>query len=399
MLENSKKYFSLFSTKFYLCISVMAGIYLHIPFCKKRCVYCDFFSDTRMHWMQNYLEALCRELQMRYKELGGEPVHTVYIGGGTPSQLTGRELDFVFNALSGFFPLSDCREITLEVNPDDLSAEYVSMLKRLPVNRISMGIQSFDDADLSLLNRRHTAAQAETAFRRCRAVGFENISIDLIYGLPGQTIADWKRNLQRAVDLRPNHISAYNLIYEEGTELYRWKESGKVSECRDELALEMFEWLIDSLTEAGYEHYEISNFALPGMYSKHNTSYWQDVPYLGVGASAHSYDRVRRSWNVRDIPTYIKCIADGVKPCEVETLSENDRYNDRVLTALRTMWGLDLKRMESDFGSALKDYCLACAQPYIQSGKLLCDGDRLTLSRTGLFVSDAIISDLMKIDH
>ncbi|MCH5329091.1 MAG: radical SAM family heme chaperone HemW [Coprobacter sp.] len=376
----------------------MAGIYLHIPFCKKRCIYCDFFSDTRLHWKQKYLAALCEELKMRYAELDGAPVQTLYFGGGTPSGLTAEELNSLWETMAALFPLSDCEEITLEANPDDLTPAYIAMLKHTPVNRISMGVQSFDEQDLIFLNRRHTAAQAEEAFIHCREAGFGNISIDLIYGLPGQTMEGWKNNLERAVALQPDHISAYNLIYEEGTALYRLRESGKVTECRDELALDMFDWLINRLTAAGYEHYEISNFARPGMYSRHNTSYWQDVPYLGLGASAHSYNGTCRSWNVRDIPEYIRGISAHVFAGEKEQLSENDKYNDMVLTALRTRWGLDLKRLESRFGTDLKRYCLACAQPYIESGKLSCKEEILTLTRSGLFVSDGIMADLMKVD-
>ena len=376
----------------------MAGIYIHIPFCKKRCIYCDFFSDIRMHLRKDYVDALCRELEMRYAELENAPIHTIYIGGGTPSQLSGEELARIFDALSLHLPLSACKEITLEANPDDLSADYITMLKHTPINRISMGIQSFDDDDLLFLNRRHTAAQAEEAFVRCREAGFGNISIDLIYGLPGQTIQGWQSNLGRAIALRPAHISAYSLIYEEGTALFRMLESGKVSECDDELSLDMFDCLIDTLEAAGYEHYEISNFALPGMYSQHNTSYWLDVPYLGLGPSAHSYDGKCRRWNVRDISRYINKISHGFNAYETEILDTNSRYNDMILTSLRTMWGLSLSRIEENFGRDMRQYCQALARPYIDTGKLVLSGDNLKLTRSGLFVSDSIMSDLMKVE-
>lgn len=376
----------------------MAGIYIHIPFCKKRCIYCDFFSDTRMHLRKNYVDALCRELDMRYAELENAPVHTIYIGGGTPSQLSGEELVRIFDALSLHLPLSACKEITLEANPDDLKADYITMLKHTPINRISMGIQSFDDDDLLFLNRRHTAAQAEEAFIWCREAGFENISIDLIYGLPGQTIQGWQSNLRRATALRPAHISAYSLIYEEGTALFRMLESGKVSECDDELSLDMFDCLIDTLEAAGYEHYEISNFALPGMYSQHNTSYWLDVPYLGLGPSAHSYDGKCRRWNIKDISGYMNKISHGSNAYETEILDTNSRYNDMILTSLRTMWGLSLRCIEENFGRDMREYCQALAKPYIDTGKLVLSGDNLKLTRSGLFVSDSIMSDLMKVE-
>ena len=341
----------------------------------------------------------CRELDMRYAELGNAPgTDQDTRGGGTPSQLSGEELVRIFDALSLHLPLSACKEITLEANPDDLKADYITMLKHTPINRISMGIQSFDDDDLLFLNRRHTAAQAEEAFIRCREAGFENISIDLIYGLPGQTIQGWQSNLRRATALRPAHISAYSLIYEEGTALFRMLESGKVSECDDELSLDMFDCLIDTLEAAGYEHYEISNFALPGMYSQHNTSYWLDVPYLGLGPSAHSYDGKCRRWNIKDISGYMNKISHGSNAYETEILDTNSRYNDMILTSLRTMWGLSLRCIEENFGRDMREYCQALAKPYIDTGKLVLSGDNLKLTRSGLFVSDSIMSDLMKVE-
>lgn len=250
----------------------MAGIYIHIPFCKTRCIYCDFYSTTRSELKSRYIHALCKELQMRKEYLRGEPVETVYFGGGTPSQLAEEDFREVFETIRKYYGMEHCREITLEANPDDLTEEYTAMLQQLPFNRISMGIQTFDDATLKLLNRRHDAEQAVKAVHHCRRAGFNNISIDLIYGLPGETDERWKRDLQQAVSLGVEHISAYHLTYEEGTRIYELLQAHRIHEVDEESSVRFFSTLMDTLDNAGYEHYEISNFCRPGMYSRHNTS-------------------------------------------------------------------------------------------------------------------------------
>ncbi len=384
-----KKMLSLFLT--------MAGLYIHIPFCKKRCIYCDFYSGVDTSQKARYIRALAMEWESRRSELGESSIDTVYLGGGTPSQLTISELKSLFDRLSGI-DWGRCKEVTIEVNPDDLTESYIEGLTSLPINRISMGIQSFEDSDLSFLNRRHTSLQAVEAVKLCQASGFDNLSIDLIYGLPGQTLESWAKNIEMAISLKVPHISAYNLIYEQGTVLYRLLQEGKVEECDDDLALQMFDLLIDRLTCEGFEHYEISNFALPGCYSRHNTAYWQNVPYLGIGASAHSYDGYTRSWNVADLRAYCDKIESGCMAYTVEPLSRDDLYNDLVMTSLRTMWGLDLNKVKSLYGNDRYLYCLKQADGYIRSGHLNLTGECLRLTRKGLFISDAIMSDLFYVD-
>ena len=273
----------------------MAGIYIHIPFCKRRCIYCDFFSTTQSEKKPAYVHALCQELDMRKDYLEDEDIETIYLGGGTPSQLTQEELKEIFSTIYHIYKVKDDAEITLEANPDDLTPEYVAMLRQLPINRISMGIQTFQEETLKLLHRRHTAQQAIEAFERCREAGFQNISIDLMYGLPGETLETWKEDLQQAIDLRPEHISAYHLIYEEDTALWKLREQHQVEEADEDLSVSLFSTLIDKLTEAGYQHYEISNFCLPGLHSRHNSSYWTGKKYLGCGPSAHSFNEIGRA--------------------------------------------------------------------------------------------------------
>ena len=388
----------------YICIILsketdMAGIYIHIPFCKTRCVYCDFYSTTRNDLRQRYIGALCKELTLRRDYLQGEAVRTVYFGGGTPSQLEEQDFLQVFNTLSDVYGLSYCEEITLEANPDDLTEEYAAMLRRLPFNRISMGIQTFDDATLRLLNRRHNARQAIEAVECCRRHGFHNISIDLIYGLPGETDERWERDLRQAVALDVEHISAYHLTYEEGTPLYRMLQAHRVDEVDEDSSVRFFTTLMDTLSAAGYEHYEISNFCKPGLHSRHNTSYWQGIPYLGCGPSAHSFDTRSREWNIASLEKYISAIEEKNRCYEKEELSPTTRYNECVMTSLRTRRGIDLPTLEARFGQSLSDYCNTMAAPYLRSGKLELQDNHLRLTREGIFVSDGIISDLMFVDE
>lgn len=381
-----------------ISINIMAGIYIHIPFCKTRCIYCDFYSTTRSELKQHYIRALCQELQTRKDYLKEEPVETIYFGGGTPSQLAEEDFKEVFKAIGEVYGLRAAEEITLEANPDDLTEEYVSMLRTLPFNRISMGIQTFDDPTLKLLNRRHDAVQAVKAVEHCRRAGFQNISIDLIYGLPGETDQRWERDLQQAVGLDVEHISAYHLTYEEGTRIYEMLQSHRISEVDEESSVRFFSALMDTLGAAGYEHYEISNFCKPGMYSRHNTAYWKGIPYLGCGPSAHSFNAETREWNTASLEGYIKSIEEGQRSSETEILDKVTRYNEYIMTSLRTMWGISLTYTEEAFGTELCQYCTKMAAPYLQSHKLEMQADRLRLTREGIFVSDGIISDLMFID-
>lgn len=359
----------------------MAGIYIHIPFCKSRCIYCGFYSTTGLELRRHYIDALCREWQLRQQELK-EPLDTIYLGGGTPSQLTSEQLRQLFAALP-----HATTEVTIECNPDDVSASYAAALSQLPINRVSMGAQTFDDQRLRFLHRRHTSAQVLQAVQHLRDAGIRNISIDLMYGFPDETQEDWQRDIDAAIALNVEHISAYCLMVEEDTPLYHMR----TNPCDEESERQMYELLIDKLTAAGYEHYEISNFARPGYRSRHNSSYWHDVPYIGLGAAAHSYDGQGRQWNVADIQQYIKAIERGCIPCEREELDNDTHYNDRVTVALRTSDGLDLTTLSDRH----RQYCLKEAQQFLTDGLLTMNGQRMVLTRKGLFVSDMVMSGLM----
>ena len=373
----------------------MAGIYIHIPFCKRRCIYCDFFSTTQSEKKPTYIHALCQELEMRKNYLEGEEIETIYLGGGTPSQLTEEELNEIFTSLYNIYKVKEDAEITLEANPDDLTPEYVSMLRRLPINRISMGIQTFQEETLKLLHRRHTARQAIEAFQRCREAGFRNISIDLMYGLPGETLDTWKEDLQQAIALHPEHISAYHLIYEEGTALWKLRDEHQVEEADEDLSVTLFKTLINELKQAGYQHYEISNFCLPGLHSRHNSSYWTGKKYLGCGPSAHSFNGSSRQWNIASLDNYLKGIASGKPNYEIEELDLYTRYNDFVITSIRTCWGMSLSRLRSEYGEELYRYCLRMAKSHLEQGVLETEEDTLRLTQEGIFISDGIMSDLL----
>lgn len=376
----------------------MAGIYIHIPFCKRRCIYCDFFSTTQSEKKADYVHALVRELEIRKDYLDNEEIETIYLGGGTPSQLSQEELEEIFTYIYKVYKVTPDAEITLEANPDDLTPEYVAMLRTLPFNRISMGIQTFQEETLKLLHRRHTAQQAIEAFKRCREAGFQNISIDLMYGLPGETLDTWEQDLQQALALHPEHISAYHLIYEEGTTLWNLREQNKAEEAEEELSLTLFKTLIERLTKAGYQHYEISNFCLPGLHSRHNSSYWTGKKYLGCGPSAHSFDGTSRQWNVSSLEQYLKGIHTDQLDFEIEDLDLYTRYNDFVITSIRTCWGMPLSQLRTTYGETLYNYCLRMAKPHIQQGVLEIKEDTLKLTSEGIFISDGIMSDLLWIE-
>lgn len=374
----------------------MAGIYLHIPFCKTRCIYCDFYSTTRSDLKQRYVRALCRELRTRRDYLKGEPVRTIYFGGGTPSQLEEADFRPVFDTIAETYGLEACEEITLEANPDDLTPAYLAMLRTLPFNRLSMGIQTFHDDTLKLLGRRHNAAKAIEAVAQCREAGFRNLSIDLIYGLPGETEARWQADLRQAVALGVEHISAYHLTYEPGTPLHAMLKAHRVEEVDEECSVRFFELLMDTLAAAGYRHYEISNFCKPGKHARHNTAYWEGVPYLGCGPSAHSFDRESREWNVASLDNYLEGMESGHRQYETEQLDLTTRYNEYVMTALRTCQGISTGHVGQAFGNKAEAYLRRSATPYIIRGLLEEKENRLCLTRAGIFVSDGIISDLMQ---
>ena len=372
----------------------MAALYVHIPFCQSRCIYCGFYSTTQMEQRQRYVEALGRELQLRSDYLGSEPVRTVYIGGGTPSTLTEAQLSTLISHLRDFTDgFRHVEEFTVECNPDDISDDLARLLRQSGVNRVSMGAQTFNDHRLRFLRRRHLAADIAVAMQRLRQAGIDNISIDLMYGFPGETLSDWIADVEAAIALHPQHLSAYALQYEEGTPLARMLEQGQVAEADEELSRQMYYDLKDRLAAAGYEHYEISNFAMPGRRSLHNSSYWQQVPYLGIGAAAHSYDGKSRQWNVSDLSRYIQGISNGHPVVEQEQLDDDTQYNELIMTRLRTAEGLPLSLLSP----AQRDYCLKQAQRYITDGLLVVTPQcSISLTRRGIFVSDMVMADLMR---
>ena len=375
----------------------MAGLYIHIPFCASRCIYCGFYSTTRLDLRQQYVDALIRELVEvgKSKMLKDDSISTVYLGGGTPSQLTIPQLHQLFDAIYIYNKVESDAEVTIEMNPDDVSVPYADALRQLGINRVSMGAQTFDDERLRWLNRRHTVAQVGQAVTILRAAGIRNISIDLMYGFPDETIDDFVHDIDEVIKLDVEHISAYCLMIEEGTELYRRYGDKRVREyddSKEETERKMYELLIDKLTAAGYEHYEISNFARPSFRSRHNSSYWTGVPYIGLGAAAHSFDGHLRSWNVSDIQQYIAAVNRDERLNEEEELSATDFYNERVMLGLRTCEGVDLSALSDDE----RNYCIQEAQPFLSDDILLLTDNRLVLTRKGLFVSDYVMSSLMQ---
>ena len=370
------------------------GIYIHVPFCEKRCIYCSFYSTVHGKRERDaFVHTLCQELAFRYD---GSPVSTLYFGGGTPSQLDDEEMEIIFSTLQRHCSFLPDAEITFEANPDDITPEKVHHLLQLGVNRISLGVQSFDEQRLLFLKRRHTAQQALEAIAILQDAGLKNISIDLIFGLPGQQLTDSKWELEQAFQLPVAHLSAYSLMYEEGTPLYYARQRGIVQECDDETSLAMFQSLTQHAKAAGFEQYEISNYARPGYRSRHNSSYWQGIPYLGLGPGAHSYDGHRqRRVNEYSLRRYMEAgransFADV--PHNIETLTDNECYDELICTRLRTLEGLSLQEVPESHRPML----LRLAQPHIDGGRLELDAqDRLRLTASGIFVSDDVMSDLM----
>lgn len=375
----------------------MAGLYIHIPFCKSRCIYCGFYSTTDTTLRQRYVDAVCQEMISRSEKNEGENmrtgIQTIYIGGGTPSQLTLGQLGQLLEKARTVFDVDDNAEVTVEVNPDDVTEELAAGLRAIGVNRVSMGAQTFDANRLRFLNRRHTARQVEEAVSLLRQSGFDNISIDLMYGFPDETLNDWQQDIDAVLRLGVEHLSAYCLMIEEGTPLHQWAADNGQWAMDEELERAMYYTLIERLTAAGYEHYELSNFAKPGRRSRHNSSYWKDIPYIGLGAAAHSYDGQCRRWNVSNLLYYIKGIENGQPSFEQEELDEDTHYNDRITVALRTCEGLSL----SELTDRQQKYLLRSAQRYLDDGLLeLLDGC-IKLTRKGLFVSDMVMADLMMV--
>ena len=360
----------------------MTGLYIHVPFCGRRCIYCDFFSTTLLHKRYHYVNVVRRELKTRRTD---DKIATIYIGGGTPTMLAKEQLEKILACIHANYDVAQDAEITLEANPENVTR---NMMQCMPINRLSMGVQSFNDARLRFLNRRHTAGQAKNAVWIAREMGIENISIDLMYGLPWQTLDEWRNDVEEALALRVPHLSAYALSYESGTVLHQMWEQGEVRKADEELSRAMYYHLCEAAEAAGYEHYEISNFALPGFHSRHNSSYWDGTPYLGFGPGAHSYDgkRLRRS-NPNSISDWNKGQYDE------EELSDNDLFNERIFLSLRTSRGLDIESLQQTFPQQTADI-MPTLQRHIDAGRLVQHTPYVRLSREAIFTSDDIRSDL-----
>ena len=373
----------------------MSGLYIHIPFCASRCIYCAFYSTVKHGQRSAYIDSLIHEMQLRTDFLpqgNDATINTIYIGGGTPSQISRTDIDRLFNNI---YKVYGCKssETTVEVNPDDVDANLVRCLVNNGVNRVSMGAQTFDDERLRWLHRRHSSKQVYEAVDCLRHGGIARISVDLMYGFPNQTAEQWQYDIDEVIKLGVEHVSAYSLMYEEGTPLYRLLEKHEIKENDEELSLLMYNMLVEQLRSAGYEHYEVSNFALLGCRAQHNSSYWNDTPYIGLGAAAHSYNRSVRQWNVSDIDAYMEAINEGRVPFEQESIDADTHYDDLVTTALRTSDGLDLTMLSAQH----QDYLLKMAQPHLLAKRMERKGNRIRICENSFMISDMIMSDLMMV--
>ena len=373
----------------------MAGIYIHIPFCRRLCYYCDFYKTTNTDLIENFLEALKQEIRQRQGYLNDEIIKTIYFGGGTPSVLTASQLSCIMENIYANFQVVPDAEITFESNPDDLNPKYLQELKESGINRLSIGIQSFHNEHLKKMNRRHSAEQAVEAVENAIEAQFYDLSVDLIFGLPGLSAQRWHENLQQAFRFPVNHLSAYHLTYHEGTPFYTWLKKGTLKELSESESVDQFNILMDESEKAGFEQYEISNFARNGKYSKHNTSYWKGKKYLGLGPSAHSFDGNSRRWNVAHTEAYITGAKKNVSYFEEEQLSEKEKFNEYILTRLRTKWGISLQEISNRFGEKNAKTVSNILAKYISSNKIKEENDIFTFTREGIFISDDIISDFM----
>ncbi len=383
----------------------MSGIYIHIPFCKQACYYCDFHFSTSLKKKDELIQALVKELQMRKNELIGQTIETIYLGGGTPSLLTIDELQLLIDTVYKNYVVIDNPEITLEANPDDLTEDQIIKLSNTPINRLSIGIQSFFEDDLKSMNRAHSAKEA----KECLSVAtshFDNITIDLIYGIPNMSLKKWNKNLQIAFNFGVNHISSYALTVEAKTALDTFIKKGTYPPIDEALALQHFNHLVGEIEKQGFVHYEISNFGKANYFSKHNTSYWQGKHYLGIGPSAHSYNGKQRCWNISNNTKYIQSIGNNKLPLEIENLSKNDRFNEYVMTGLRTIWGISLTKVENHFGKEFKDYLIKSSEKFIIQKLLVISNESeksdsinkiIKTTKKGKFLADGIASELFMI--
>ena len=371
----------------------MAGIYIHVPFCRQACRYCDFSFTVSLKFIGPYLSTLVKEIKTR--EHLKEKIDTIYFGGGTPSVLTGSQISALIEKLAEFYDISDKAEVTMEANPDDLSPEYLTEIRGIGINRLSIGIQSFHKRDLELMNRSHSAEQAKQCLADAKKAGFDNINLDLIYGIPGQSLSEWEENVKTAIESPVQHISAYHLTFEEGTIFNHWKNKGRLQEVEDEDSVKQYEILRAMTGKANFEHYEISNFALEGYKSRHNTSYWNQTPYDGFGPSAHSFKDGERRWNVSSARDYVGAIRNEEIFFESEKLSVKDRFHDLLLTTLRTNTGADLGAIKSEFGDAMMDHLITESKPFIESGEMKIEDNSLIITPEGWLKADFLIRKMM----
>lgn len=371
----------------------MSGIYIHIPFCKQACHYCDFHFSTSMKKKDEMVLALVKEIEIRKNEFRKEVVETIYFGGGTPSILTIDDIRLLIDTVYKHYQVVENPEITLEANPDDLDNETILQYANSPINRLSIGVQSFFEDDLQLMNRAHNSAEAKKCLEFATQ-HFDNVSIDLIYGMPNMSNEKWLQNIETALSFNIPHISSYALTVEPKTALHKMIKSGAIPNLDDDLAQQHFHILIDKLQENGFVHYELSNFGKPDYFSKNNTAYWLGKKYIGIGPSAHSYNGESRSWNIANNSLYLKAISENKLPSETETLSKTDRYNEYIMTGLRTIWGVSLERIETEFGIKYLEYLHQQAEKYISGNLLEIENNVLKTTKKGKFLSDGIASDL-----
>jgi len=373
----------------------VAGLYIHIPFCKQACRYCDFYFTVSQKYQDQFTDALLKELEMRASELDlTQKQGSLYLGGGTPSLLSAGNLKRIITGLRRCYSFSENPEITIECNPDDLDDSRTATLRNLGFNRISLGIQSFSDEDLLLMRRSHNALQAEQAVYRLVAAGFDNITVDLIYGIPGQSFSDWSENIRKALELPVNHISAYHLTFEPGTVFDHWRKKGRISPVPEDESIALYRLLREKLTGAGFEHYEISNFAREGRRSRHNQLYWSGRPYLGFGPSAHSFTGTCRHWNVASLKKYMQSLEEGTPVSEKEDLTEKERYHDYLITSLRTIEGADPAVILERFGEVVQMHFLSKSRVFLNSGRMTEKGSRIAIEPDSWLLADHIMRDL-----
>lgn len=372
----------------------MAGLYIHIPFCRQACRYCDFFFSVSLRYENAYVESLIQELKLRAREIPDASLETLYLGGGTPSVLSEQNLDKILEAVHAHFTFQKNSEWTLECNPDDLSPGFLSTLKKQGFNRLSIGIQSFHERDLKLMRRSHTAKQAEESVRDAAAAGFEHITVDLIYGIPDQSLEEWESNIQKALSLPLRHISAYHLTIEPGTVFDHWRKKGRLIPVHEEESIRQYRLLRKKLLEQGFDHYEISNFARPGDKSAHNLIYWSGKVYLGLGPSAHSFDGSKRSWNVSSLRKYMDGIAANRPQRETEIMNSEEQYHDYLITSLRTKWGADPDHIRANFGAALSNRFHTNSKPFLDKGSMQISEGRLSIHPDHWLIADFILREL-----